>query len=248
MKKKKIILPKLRYENAPEVDSQIRVGFEEDRTLLRNDDRDIVLDLAEQFATERAESKRYKLYGKMKMVFRNLYCGASPYEYLRERLSLSGDGSDGDFSGFLPYNEFAFLRNDVYYEVPESQSVDILSGFTNFNLITSGSTEHQTITTLLAPYFNWNIYLSYIYSHDVDFPMKYTLSGDTIPVLSFVSGNGIPFRVQETINSYILTSPVKHGMSQGEYIVISGATGLNYYYINSVGNEIYRSEEWKSVV
>ena len=70
MEKKRIILPSLRYENAPEVDSQIRLGFEEEKSLLRNDDRDVVLNLSEQFAKERADSKRYKLYGKMKMVFR----------------------------------------------------------------------------------------------------------------------------------------------------------------------------------
>ena len=240
MKKKQIILPKLRYEGAPELDSQIRIGFDEDKSLLRIDDRNIVIDLTEQFATERSESLRYKLYGKLKMVFRNIYAGASPYRYLRNRLALVSDGSDYNFCGFLPYNEFAFIRDDIFYETTEEQSVNELSGFTNFNFVISGSTEHQTITALIAPQFNWNIYLSYISGRDLNFPMKYTLSGDTVPVLSFLSRDGIPFRVTEDEYKYILTSPVKHGMNQGEYICINN----NYYYINSVGNEIYRSEEY----
>jgi hypothetical protein len=238
MEKKKIILPKLRYENAPEIDTQIRVGFEEEKSLLRNDDRDVVLNLAEQFATERANCKRYKLYGKMKMVFRNLYLGVAYYDYLKERLALYSDGSDSCWAGYLPYDEFAFLRTDLYREVPMDVSVSNMSTFTGFTLTVSGTTEHQNITALTAPYHNWNIYLSYIYDHDTEYPMKYTLSGAT--ALSFVSGDGIPFRVEETTTKYVLTSPVKHGISQGEYIVINS----RYYYVNSVGDEIYDSENY----
>jgi len=135
MKKKKIILPKLRYERAPEIDVQFRIGLEEEKLSLRNDDRDIVLDLSEQFSKEREVCQRYKLYGKMKMVFRNLYAGQSYYDYLKQRLYLVGDGSDGNFCGYLPYNEFAFLRGDLYHEVPEEQSLNDLSGFTEFNII-----------------------------------------------------------------------------------------------------------------
>jgi len=91
---------------------------------------------------------------------------------------------------------------------------------------------------MTSPKFNWNIYLSYISEHDSNYPIKYTLTGGT--ELSFVSGDGIPFRVQETSSQYILTSPVPHGISQGEYILING----NYYYINSVGNQYYRSEKY----
>jgi hypothetical protein len=240
MKKKQIILPKLRYENAPEIDTQIRVGFEEEKSLLRTDDRDIVLNLSEQFATERSECKRYKLYGKMKMVFRNLYLGVSYYDYLKERLALYGDGSDGCFAGYLPYDEFAFLRRDLYRETTSGVSVTNMSEFTGFTMVTSGTTQHQNITALTAPYHNWNIYLTYVYGHDASYPIKYTLSGNTIAPLSFVSGDGIPFRVQETISKYILTSPVKHGISQGEYIIINSRN----YYVNSVGNEIYDSENY----
>ncbi len=242
MKKKKIILPKLRYENAPETDSQISIGFESDKSLLRGDDRDVVLNLSEQFTEERANCKRYKLYGKMRMVFRNLYAGATSYDYLRERLSLVSDGSDNNFCGYLPYNEFAFLRDDIYYETTESLSVTSLSGFTGFTMVTSGPTEHQTITSVTAPYHNWNLYTSYISGQVDNFPMKYTLSGRTKiegeNVITFTSGDGIPFRVEETEIHYVLTSPVRHGISRGEYILIDG----RYYYVNSVGDNIFDSE------
>lgn len=243
MKKKKIILPNLRYENSPDVDSTLRVGFEEERSFLRNDDRDIVLDLSEQFRTERANSKKYKFYGKMKMIFRNLYLGSSDYGYLRERLFLLTDGSDNCFAGYLPYDEFSFLRQNVDREAVIDQSVSSLDEFTGFNIVKSGSTiEHVEINTDNAYQSNWNFYLSYVISGDTEYTMKYTVTGTTLPPLSFTSGQGIPFRVAETSNVYILTSPVKHGISQGEYILVDEIP--TPFYVNSVGNSIYRSEEY----
>lgn len=239
MEKRKIILPKLRYENAPDMDTQIRIGFEEEKTLLRTDDRDIILNLSDQFAEERAACNRYKIYGKIKMIFRNLYNGTAGYEYLRQRLSLKGDGSDGNFDGYLPYDEFAFIRRDIHRETTAEVTTASLSDFTGFDIITSGSTLHQNISPIMGPKFNWNLYLSYIFSGDTSFPMKYTLSGSTDP-LSFISSDGIPFRTTTGTTSYTLTSPVKHGMNQGEFIIINNIP----YYINSVGNEYYDSENY----
>jgi hypothetical protein len=240
MEKKQIILPILRYENSPESDTNLRVGFEEEKSLLRTDDRDVILDLSEQFATERADCKRYMLYGKIKMIFRNLYLGISDYGYLKERLALYTDGSDGCFAGYLPYDEFAFLRRDLYREGTPNTSINDLSTFTGFNPIVSGITNnlHQNITAATAPYHNWNFYLTYVDSHDTGYTMTYTLTGGTS--MSFLSGDGVPFRVEDNGIQYTLTSPVIHGISQGEYILING----RYYYVNSVGDAVYNSENY----
>jgi hypothetical protein len=79
--------------------------------------------------------------------------------------------------------------------------------------------------------------------------MKYTLSGGT--VFDFVSGDGIPFRVEDNGSTYKLISPVEHGMLAGEYITISGGTLNNSVNISgrtfsiiSVGDSIYRSEKF----
>lgn len=244
MEKKQIILPTRKYENAPSEELQVRIGLDEEKSLLRIDDRDIILDLSEQFKTERDECLRYKIYGKIKMVFRNLYLGTSPYDYLENKLALEGNGEDLDFSGYLPYDEFAFLRKDIFRETTNDVSIGSLSGFTGFSITTTGDTLHQKVTPITAPYHNWNIYLSHVYSHTKTFPMKYTLSGATKTegsnLLTFTSGDGIPFRVSSTVNSYKLTSPIKHGMSQGEYIIINSTP----YYISSVGDEYYDSQNY----
>ena len=241
MEKKQIILPNLRYQGSQPEDLQIRVDFEEKKSLLKNDDRDIILNLSEQYQTERNKCNQYKIYGKLRMIFRNLYSGTSDTEYMGNKLALVGYGVPDDgtnWSGYLPYNEFAFIRNDIYRETTVNEQLTTLDNFTGFTITTSGFNDYRPITAIESNKINWNLYISYVYSGITNFPMKYTLTGNT--ELSFNSGDGIPFRVSRGSTSYILTSPVPHGMSQGEFIIIND----NPYYINSVGNEIYDSEKY----
>ena len=271
MEKKEILLPTKRYFKAEEQDLNLSVKLENDETLLRQGDKDIVLNLADLFNEERNKSINYKIYGKIKMVFRNMYSGYTNYNPLLRNLYLSGDGTGSDI-GFVPYNEFAFLRNDVVREKTTSTSGSTLgypSVAPNITLdtgIPAGRyTGHTTMSSLDAPYKNWNLYLSYVYGQDTGFTMNYTLSDETN--YNFVSGNGIPFRVESNGNYFTLTSPVEHGMSAGDYVILSGGTYTTYsgittgktfytipitqsteqyraYYIDNVGNEIYNSEKY----
>ena len=237
MERKEIILPEKRYEKAPTEELSTVINFDESQVLLTNDERNVVLDVNELFNQERNDSLNYKLFGKVKMIFRNMYSGNSEYTYLKNKLVLSS----GDFSGYLPYNEFAFLRNDFCREVNEKVVTSDLFDFTGFTTSitgTTGSTQHNLITEINSPYFNWNFYLTYVYDQNKQYKMTYTLSGDTS--LSFFSSDGIPFRVTDGGKSYVLTSPVNHGMSEGEHIIINNES----YYINSIGNEIYDSEKY----
>lgn len=243
MEKRDILLPEKRYEKASDEEMSISVSLDGKRKLLTNDERDVILNVAELFNEERQDSKNYKIYGKIKMVFRNMYTGTTSYDYLLNRLYPNGDGSDGNFDGYLPYDEFAFLRNDVARQnviVPDLDNLHYFTGFSTTMTGTTGSTEHNTITALNSSKFNWNLYLSYVYAHDSNFPMTYTLSGSPAPTLSFISGDGIPFRISDDGGSYKLTSPVEHGMNQGDYVIID-----NYpYYINSVSDETYNSDKY----
>ncbi len=248
MDKKRIILPSKKFFGSINEDQTIRVGLEETENLLREGDRTIILNNAELFNKERNESTNYKIHGKLKMVFRNLYSGSSEYNPLLKRLYLVGDGSNNNFDGFLPYQEFAFLRKDVFRQVNTIQTVSSLTTYTPV-ITYSGETEHVTITSIDAPYHNWNVYLSYVYGQDSTYPMKYTLSGGTS--FSFTAGDGIPFRVESLPNSYKFTSPVEHGMSSGEFITLSGGSFNNTidvtgrtFSIISVGDSIYNSEKY----
>ena len=275
MEKKEILLPTKRYFKAEEQDLNLNVKLENDETLLRQGDKDIVLNLADLFNEERNKSINYKIYGKIKMVFRNMYSGYTQYQPLLRNLYLSGDGT-GNSLGFVPYNEFAFLRNDVIREktIPTTGStLGYPSVVPNITLDTGTPvgryTGHTTMSSLDAPYKNWNLYLTYVYGQDTGFTMNYTLSGDTNgdKTYSFKSKDGIPFRVESNGNYYKLTSPVEHGISQGEYIILSGGTYTSFsgtttsrtyytipitptteqfrtFYVDSVGDENYNSEKY----
>jgi hypothetical protein len=248
MEKKQIILPSKKFNDAIEEDLSLRIEIDNNETLLRQGDRDIVLDLNRLFDTERNECKKYKIHGKLKMVFRNVYSGETEYNPVLKNLYLTSEGNINE--GFFPYNEFSFLRNDVVREVIDLSSVSGSTiGVFNPTFSLSGYTGHTAITSIDAPYKNWNLYLSYVYEQDSNYPMKYTFSGGT--TFSFTSADGIPFRVSEDNSYYILTSPVKHGMSKGEYIVLSGGTLNNSinstgrtFYIDNVGDENFNSENY----
>lgn len=260
MEKKKIILPTKRFFKANDEDLSLKINLDETEALLRQGDRDIVLDISTQFETERRESNNYKIHGKLKMVFRNLYSGTTSFDPLLRKLYLSNDGI-GIASGFLPYNEFAFLRNDVVREVNTPLEGSDLTSFTQ-QLTLSEQPEHTLITPITAPYQNWNIYMSYVSGQDSDFKIDYTLSGGTTgTTYSATAKDGIPFRIVSEGNYYSFTSPVEHGISAGEYITLS-TTGNTFYvpsgtgyttttslsgrtfYVESVGNPTHNSEKY----
>ena len=261
MEKKEILLPTKRYFKAEEQDLNLSVKLENDETLLRQGDKDIVLNLADLFNEERNKSINYKIYGKIKMVFRNMYSGNTNYNPLLRNLYLVGDGTS-EFTtdssiGFVPYNEFAFLRNDVVREktTPTSGSTlgypSVAPNITLDTGIPAGRyTGHTTMSSLDAPYKNWNLYLSYVYGQDTGFTMNYTLSDGTN--YNFVSGNGIPFRVESNGNYFTLTSPVEHGLSSGEHLILSATTLTTHFWVSGItyskdniihySNKIYTSK------
>lgn len=250
MEKKQILLPSKRYFKASEEDLTLNVKLEGDSVLMRQGERDILLDLPTLFDDERNESKRYKIYGKIKMVFRNMYSGTTEYTPLLKNFYLTNDGSSTNKKGFIPYNEFALLRNDVLREDNITATGSTLGTFVpQVQLTGARYTGHTSITPIQAPYKNWNLYLTYVYDQDSSFPIKYTFTGGT--TFSFTSGDGIPFRVEDNGNYYTLTSPIEHGMKSGEYIIISGGTLNNSvavsgrtFYVDNVGNEIYNSKNY----
>lgn len=254
MKKKTIILPELRYKGAPSEDQEVKIGLETTDQLLREGDRNVILDLDDLFSKERNESKKYKIYGKLKMVFKNLYRGYSPYLNLQEYLALHGDGSSNtDFTGYLPYDEFAFLRIDTN---KQDISIPTISGSTygtyspTISTPTRPRNKHVSISNIEAPYHNWNLYLSYVYSSDSNYPLKYTLSGTTKVedqnIISFVSGDGIPCRVEDKTTYYKLIAPIEHGFNENEYAIFSSVSTISgkTYSIGSLGDSKYNSEKY----
>jgi len=226
-----------------EEDLIVPLKLDDNSKLLREGDKDIVLNISEYFDYERNQSNNYKIFGKIRMIFRNLYSGSTLYEPLLRNLYLV-NGQTSSTKGFLPYNELSFVRKDTLHE---SNEMGDTPNEINLKLKGTEYTGHTVTTNITAPYKNWNLYLSYVYSGDTNFPMTYTLTGDT--QFSFNSGDGIPFRVEKYGTKYTLTCPVEHGMNPGEYIILLGDNlyddvNKRTFSIISVGNEVYNSEKY----
>ena len=239
MKNKRILLPDKRYKKAPEENLSIKVNLDEIDKSLVNSERNIVLDVNELFNKERNDSLNYKIYGKLRMIFKNLYYGDVSDEYtdLRKKLYLLGDGSDEIYTGYLPYEEFAFIRQDYIHETTPELTIENLIDFTGFTPQEVVVEDEKYLTSVNAHQYNWNYHLTYVNEQDSEHPMTYTIIDDK---LDFFSGDGIPFKVEDSGNFYTLTSPVEHGMNTGEYVIIND----QIFYINSTGNEKYNSEKF----
>lgn len=236
---KKIILPSKLYSKAPESELSFNVELNNDSNLLREGERNIVLDLDNLYNIERNESKKYKIYGKIKMIFDNSYSGTTDYIHLKKLLYLNGDGSNGQWEGFLPYNEFGFIRTDVLREKHQyinGEQQTIIKGLNN----------HINIDPTDNTKFNWGVYLSYCFDKDSNYQMNYTYKNNFN--FSFKSNEGIPFVVEDFENYYKLTSPIKHNIKKNEYIIISenninGTLKERCFLINDLGDEDYNSED-----
>lgn len=238
MEKKKILLPRKKFYNAIDEDLDLRVNLDESQILLRENEKNILLDISQLFSKERNQSVKYKIHGKLKMIFRNEYFGNTPYEPLARSLYLIDETSN---VGYLPYNEYAFLRNDVVKEKNNIVTGTTLTEYTP-DIVFDGYTGHTITTPINAPYVNWNIYLTYVNDHDEEYEMTYTLSGDTNgnKTYRFIASDGIPFEVKTVDKFFRFTSPVEHGINQGEYVIINDTP----LYVTSLGDETYNSEKY----
>lgn len=243
MNKKKIILPNKRFVNAEEHDMNLKLDFSEESILLREGDKSIILKLDELYDKERQESINYKIFGKLNMVFLNSYSGTTNYNILSDELYPEGENG-----GYLQYKEFALIRSDIYREENKPSSSTTLGKFIP-NTEVVGYSNHNNTYQTESYNKNWNLYLTYAYDSDSDYKMNYTTlneSGQTINY-SFMAKDGIPFNVTVTDYDYVLEAPILHGMSVGEYIILSGDTLTGNtidrcYTINEVGNTNYNSE------
>jgi hypothetical protein len=73
MEKRKVILPEKRFAKASSEDLNLSIKLSEEKSLLTNDEREYILDINELFSAERNDCKRYKIFGKIRPIFRNMY-------------------------------------------------------------------------------------------------------------------------------------------------------------------------------
>ena len=286
----KILLGSLKYKSAPNSNLIVPIPFEQNVKELIQYDRISNVDLVQLYNDERNLSKIYRPTFKLDLLFKNVYVGATnypPFEnnlyYVNENkasfLSCSifndstiGSNSKNDaviWSGFPQYNEFDFIRTDYnvtgYTKGP---------GIPNNKLLNNDNiTQQIDFNFKSAGTYNWEFYLTYPFSSTTLVMRSYldprepgAQKGDIV----WNANEGIPFRISVGYDDNVtyqgtrvirFSSPVKHGLSPGEFVKLKIYDGnentntntlpytgfsinLDTFQVFSLGNGQYGTDDY----
>jgi hypothetical protein len=244
----KIVLGSKRYQSAIDTDLLIEVPLNNTQKELDEFDRSNVVSLAQIFDDERQESGIFRITAKMDLIFNNAYSGFTsisgqnytPFTNSLYYVDTEYSFNSNSWSGYPQYVEFDLIRNDN--NVP---------GYT----VNSGTTApHIDFVNKSASTYNWTQYISYVYDNDYDKKMEWYRTFNNN--VNWKSGEGIPVYVTNpaNINGQSLisfTSPVEHGLSNGEWVQLdlsgggwTGYNGIKTFQVYSLGNSKFNSEKY----
>jgi len=238
-----IILGSLRYTTSPNVNDEIDISLTQNTKEIVDFDRIVDLNLETVYDNERQESTVFRPSTKFIVVFKNEFSGSTTYTPYKNNLYytnpinnassqlLSSSPNTVPWEGYPQYQEFDFIRTDnnvVGYTVPPNNHIDFLN---------------KSATT-----YNWTHYMSYPFKNDYTKQM-YAVDYDTTTSWSWVVSDGIPYLI--TLGSDLngrhirFRSPVKHGLSVGEYVKLPITyNGESTFKVTKLGDFGYGSDEY----
>ena len=219
----RIVRGSARYAGSTDKDVGLQTFLELDQRTLIQGDRNLVLNLQDQFIFEREYSSQYRLYGKIDILYHNVISGGT------------NNPETLDEMYFIP--DFRGCPDCVNYPGPFcGPPCNGLVPAVAFDMIPDrrygpgGGTGFGPYKDATAYQDNWLLYTSYISGsmsgESMQFHIDYTgvTSG-----LNFIAGDGIPFSAETLVidgkDTLRFRTAVPHGLSPGEFIQIqSGAT------------------------
>ena len=214
----RIVRGESRFAGSPNREMQLQPYLESTNRALHEGDRNLVLNLRDQFDFEREYSTQYRLYGKIDILYNNIISGTTQDTTFMDSMYFIPDYigcpqnlgvPPSECSGLPPASTFTFIPPKRY----------------GINATQSGW------EPLLAYQDNWVEYISYVSDADTGQTMEYYIDYSTglTSGIQFIASDGIPFtpRITTTDGKEVLQiiTPVKHGVQPGEYIEFqSGAT------------------------
>jgi hypothetical protein len=255
----RIVLGSLRYKGSPNTDLSIQIGLEETQKQQVEYDRTSNINLEQVFQDERQSSNKFRPTCKFSIIFKNAYSGQTignpPYPPFEQNLyyvnaqetviQRCNPNSNFPWGGFPLYNEFDFIRND--YNV---------SGYTT----ALGSTPpHINFVAKSASSYNWNFFISYAFENDYNKQLQATFKVPNdptplYPTVNWTVSNGIPFVIKNSTyngrNIIEFRSPIKHGLSVGEFFQVSsnfrytGSSIIDTHQVYSLGDDTFGSDEY----
>ena len=164
----------LRFKSNTNKDLFVQVPLQNDFREFIEGDRSSLINLEQIFEAERQGSSRFRVAGKITNIFDNTITGKTNYTPFTNSLyyvDAVNSVNTGIWKGYPQSNEFSFFR-------------------------TQGISGHTTYIPKSAGTYNYNVYLSYSYSSSTTQVMSYRDSDLGVSVDNFISGDGIPFVIQ----------------------------------------------------
>jgi len=214
----RIVRGEARFAGSPNNDVQLQPFLESTQKQIHEGDRNLVLNLRDQFDFERAYSTQYRLYGKIDILYNNIISGSTQDTTFMRSMYFIPD--------FLGCPQIAGVPPTTCSGLPPDSTFTIIPP-KRYGIFASQAGWEP----LLAHQDNWVQYISYVNDADSNQRMMYYTDYSTNSGMQFVSGDGIPF-IPITTNTdgkevLQIITPVRHGVLPGEYIEIqSGATTM----------------------
>ena len=222
------------YKGAPEVDYQVPATLEQNTKLLIESDRIATLSLAELFDTERQASTTFRPTFKVDFLYKNNYVGTTNYKpFLDSLFVVDGNlaleqklnGVTVTWSGLPQYYEYDLRRFDV-------------------------DNTHIDFKPESASTYNWDYYITYPFSSDTKFNMKWYQNSNGNLLSNFLCSDGIPCTLTGVTyfgSNYLqFICPVKHNLLPGEYVQFPflSYNGNSYFQVDRLGDFNAGSEEY----
>jgi hypothetical protein len=223
----RIVIGSKRYAGNTDKDVWLQPPLIGDRRELIEGDRSILVNQQTLFETERQESDKFRLAGKITNVFDNTVTGKTSYTPFKNNLyytnAISNATNNSNFwEGNPQFDEFSIQRF-------------------------SGITGHVPFVPKSASTYNWSFYVSYAFSSTTAQTMSYTDEKFGVTNGGFLAGDGIPyvlttskFNGKSLVYFYCGTN---HNLQIGQYVELS--TPINnktIFQVYSLGDGTIDSE------
>lgn len=214
-----------RYKGNTDKDPLFTVGLNSSYREFIEGDRTTTINLEERFDYERQLSNVFRLAGKITNLFENSITGKTNYTPFKNSLYYIDEVNSvntGVWKGYPQGTEFTFFRRE-------------------------GISGHTTFIPKSASTYNWNLYVSYVYSSSTTQVMSYTDETRGVTIANFLSGDGIPFVIENRLfdgKPYIyFYCGVPHNLQIGQWVELSfSVNGKNTFQVYDLGDETYGSE------
>ena len=240
----------LRYKSAPETNFALNVPLQQTQEEIVEFDRNVDISLEQVYSDERQKSTIFRPTTKFTVIFQNEYIGKTNYGPFKNNLYYTNpiENTISTFPGgnFPPPG---VPNTNIFWEgKPQYFEFDFIRTDNNVVGYTQPPDNPITFVNKSATTYNWTHYLSYAYENDFN-KQLYAADPVTNGAWSWVSQDGIPFLIYigSNNNSTLISfkSPIKHGLSAGEFVQLSiNYNGEEYFQISSLGDSGYGSEDY----